>query len=349
MAKTSIGIDIGTDNVKIVSLIDNGKQYKLDGYGVLGFHGDQEKLRDFIAGAAIHSKDVRINIEDASLKVRRLDLPVIPDSEMEESVKWGLRDIVEGDVEDFLFRYVKVDREDFELEKKIPLIVFAIKKSVVENVYKIAKGLGLPRPQVIEPDAGALSSIFGHLEGEKRENYNIIIDMGSFAVQLAVMGRGGLLFSRPLMGLAGGNFVDQISRDLGVSIKDAEAAKLAFLGNERTLEKTGTRVELKEETMTKLKNTYSHFCSKMALEIQRSIDGFFLLFERHKIANIYICGGGAYYPEMTSYLSKTLGINVATLDPFKKMDLSEYSVAQIEKLKAAGALYAVACGLAVDY
>jgi len=332
----AVGIDIGNEVVKIVCLDKTEGKYKLDAIGSFTYQGDMEKLKSFFDKANIEDKDIRVNIEDSSLKIRRLDIPPMEDKEMQESVKWGLKDVVEGDVEDYFYKYIKIDESDLKIDKKIPLIVFAVKKNAVNDRISVVEGLGLKNPKIIEPNAGALNVLYDYTrQGEQEENM-AIVDLGSSFSLFVVMGKNSILFSRPLSGCSDSYLVDHIARDLGVSIKEAADVKTKFIFNPDTID---------SDTLTKVKNTVLHFQSRLALEIQRSIDGYSLVFVGKKVSSILLTGGGAYYHGLRDYLKETLGFKVELYDPFKGININKFANSNIDKKKA---IYAIACGLALD-
>jgi type IV pilus assembly protein PilM len=336
MARITTGIDIGTEEAKIVCLEagEDGAR-RLASYGVFSFEGNESRLRAFIRSAELPSGEIRTNIEDQSLKIRRLDLPQMSDAEMNEAVRWGMKDIVEGDVTAFTFRHVKISQEDLEATGKIPLLVFAIKTEAIEKRYDLFKRLGLKTPRIIEPNAGALQSIFAHSLDPERAGPQVIINLGRLYSGFLVIGRKGIVFSRPLNGCGEDHLRNQIARDLGIQSEEAERLKkthFAAAGGS-------------SESDLLLKNTISQFYSKLAVEVQRSIDGYNLVFGKQKIETIHLCGRGAYYADFIDYLDKTIGIGVKMFDPFKNIDVGDFSPGPLDEKRA---LFAVACGLAVD-
>jgi Tfp pilus assembly PilM family ATPase len=151
------------------------------------------------------------------------------------------------------------------------------------------------------------------------------------------MGKGSMLFSRPLVGCADSNFVDQLQRDLGVGREKADEIKRMY--------RSGGDLGLAEEAMKVFMNTEARFTSRVALEVQRSIDGFMIVFDRKAVTKINICGGGADWPGRIDHLKNTLGIECQLFDPFAKIDTSMFAVEALKKNKM---MYAVAAGLAVD-
>lgn len=337
MPKRTIGLDIGSENARMVCLENNGGRFKLVGFGCVDHGQNKEKLSQFIKEAGAFGKKARVNLEDNSLKIRRLDIPPMTDEEIMEAVKWGMKDIIEGEMDDFTFQYKKILPKDIALKDKMPLIVYAVKNEAVQRMLLLAKEIGLKRPEIIEPDAAALSLALDNMLGKDRESTDIIIDIGSSWTLFTVIGASGVLYSRPLPGYSGTSFANNIMRDCGV---DAEKARQMMNDHFK-----GVAGDIPVETLNILKNTINHYFSRMAVEIQRSIDGYSVLFQRKKVGNIFLCGGGVHYTGFREYLEQTLRLKVGILDPFLNIDTSNYAKAQIDDVRA---LYGIACGLALD-
>lgn len=334
MAKINIGIDLNPEEIKAVCLKAGDGTYSLESYGIYTYGGDINKLKDFVSSSGIQRGEIRINIEDPSLKIRRLDLPEMTLAEVPEAIKWGMREIIEGEPEDFFFKHISIDASDLTVPGKMPFLVFAVKKSAVWGVYDIAKKTGLARPKVIEPNVAALCRLFELCMGKEREKAEAVIDLGKTFSPFIVIGKKGIVFSRPLAGCGEQNFVAQLSRDIGVTFDSAKEKKLAYFRGEKA----------RDDIL--LKNSIAQFYSRMAVEVQRSIDGYNVVFGKdRKIDKIFLTGSGVYYKGLTNYLAETLNIDVLVFDPFLNIDVREFSPGPFDQRRAA---FSTACGLAVD-
>ncbi len=334
--KNTVGIDIGSENVKIVSLEKRLQTYRVAGLGIFPYRGQTEKLKQFFAQANLTSSDLRINIDSPSLRIRRLDLPHMEPDEVPEAIKWGLRNFVEGDVDDYVFRYIMIDEKDLKLRNKVPLIVYAIRNKDVLDRVEYLKEMGLREPKIVEPDAAALAMLFEFNKGKNREANNVLINLGYNLSHFIMMGKSGLLFVRPLSGINDNTLVGNLARDLGLGPAEAQKAKLNYFTDPQSIS---------EEIAKRLKNTVAHFFSQMAIEIQRSIDGYSLIFGRHSIDELYLTGGGTAYSGLSEYLEKNLAMKVNYLNPFGKIDTSAVRSESFGENKE---IFAIACGLAVD-
>ena len=342
--KTSIGIDIGSVNMKVVKLSAGPNGVQLDGWGIIKHRGDNEKIKAFIKNAKLKG-DIRVNFEDPQLKIRRLDLPPMPPEELEEAVKWGLKDIIEGDVDDYLFRYADISSEVTADSGKKPLVVFAAPKKVIDDRRVFLKELGLGKVAVIEPDATALSNAFNNSYPPPRNEVSVILDLGFKMSIFVVMGSNGILFSRPITGYSAANLLDLIVRNIGCDKQTAAKIFEAYFSVGYDDEKLKENLKMSEVLYGILKSTVAQFFSAMALETQRSIDRFSVMNDRKKVAKIYLAGGGSHFSGFSKYLGETLGVEVLAFDPFAGIAIDEAAKARLEPQRT---MLGVAVGLALD-
>lgn len=322
----ALGIDIGSTNTKIVCVQKGDQGYEVLAHGLVkrGSPEASELLKRY-TGAS-----VRVSIEDPSLKIRRVDIPPMPEREIPEAVKYGFKSAVGLPIEDYIFRHRRLP---VTVEEKIPMMVYALKHEALAQALAQIRGFHLKKVDIVEPEAAALLMLFNfHMKTSEYEP-TALIDLGAGRSLFTVVSHGELLFSRHLAGVSGDQLTAQISRDLGVDNEKAEDMKI-------------TRGEGRLEALaTRLDNTLSIYFSSTALEIQRSIDAFCLQFGIDKITHIYLLGGGAYMANLPQKLTTTLGVPTDILDPFARMNCDFVTSEEFQHHKLH---FGVACGLAVD-
>ncbi len=200
--------------MKVVKLERSAEGMRLEGWGIIKHRGDIEKIKLFVKQAHLKG-DVRVNFEDPTLKIRRLDLPNMPSEEMAEAVKWGLKDVIEGDVEDYIYKYSDISAEVTSENGKVPLVVFAVPKRIIDARLAFLKELGLHKVKVLEPDATAIANAFNSAYPAPRSDFSVVLDLGFKMSIFVVMGQNGIVFSRPITGYSAGNLLDLIARNLG--------------------------------------------------------------------------------------------------------------------------------------
>lgn len=323
----SVGIDIGATNVKLVCLCKEQDHYRLMAHG---FYPRKRlvSFKEIFEVAEMRQGEIRVNIEDPSLKIRKVDLPIVPTEELPEIIKWGLKDVLVDQVDNYLFRHqpLPATTAGGPSAEKQSFLVFALKKTSLESYRSFLQKMGVPAPNVIEPNVSGLFLGFRHcyplLEGERFA----LIDMGSTFTHFMVFGREGVLFSRPLGGMAGESLTKQISRNLGVEEERAEQLKI-------------------ESQNGKLKTTIAHFFSRGVLEIQRSIDAYGTQFPDKPVTKIYFTGGGSKLEGLLPFVESALQIPSAFYQPLQKTDCASFDNKALEDKMV---YYGLAFGLALQ-
>lgn len=303
-----LGMDVGSSGVKFVRLHRQGRGHPSSltvshwFYPGPVLEGGEETisgLRDFLRIHHLGGASVACNLEEASLRIRRVELPCMPEEDLKEAVRWQMRDVVEGPVSDHVVRYSLIEEMVGGDPKRLSLLAYAIRKESVRCLLNFLKKLGL-RPILVEPTSVSLLAIFDRVREWKEGEFYGLLDLGESKSLFVILGNGRLYFSRPLVGISGKEFVTQTR-----GLKEEEALPLYF--------------------------------NQMAVEIQKSIDAFSLMFRKEGIRNLFLCGGGAGLPGLTNYLTKNLAIPTELLKPGHPFLIKEGS----------SHLYDVALGLAM--
>lgn len=326
-----VGIDFGTKNIKVVRLKKNGPEYELLGYGIHKA-SEENKIKEFFNKHELDKGDIRINSNHISLKVRRVEIPAMSDEEIPEASKWSLKDVLSGNLDDYLFRVIKLPNS-LNKNENILLTVFAIKKEITDSRIKHVKKFNLA-PTMLAPNISVLRLLVSKFDKEEKASQSLIVEIGNKLSLLGVIYNKFLLFSRLLPGISGEILTRNISRDLNVSLDEADEMKMKYDDKDK-------------EQNVALANTISHFFSKITIEIQRSMDAF-KLFEFEGVpdfSKLYLSGGGVYLSGLVKHLEDFLQIPATLLNPFLCVDTTRFKGSN---LADRAALYTVACGLAMD-
>lgn len=278
--KEIIGMDLGQSGVKFVRVFPT--LLKRWYYPKPIFpNGDKELsvFRDFLESQGLTGSSVICNMEDLSLKIRRVDLPKMPESDLAEAVRWQLRDVVEGPVTDYVVRYSHLDEYQSGENIKYSLLAYAIKRDVVQTLLDFLKKTSL-KVIGVEPAPVSLLAVFDVLHGWKESEAYALIDFGESKSLFSVMERGKLYFSRPLSGISAQRF-----RLTGMSVPD--------------------------------------FHTQIAVEVQKSMDAFTLMFKKERVDHLFLTGGGAVLPDLEKSLARTLATPTTILDPGVRFQMPE--------------------------
>lgn len=311
-----LGMDLGVSGVKIVRQEggpDTSRTLSCWFYpGPVLEHEEQERtpFLDFLTANHLTEARVVCNIEDLSLKIRRIDLPKMPDADLREAIRWQLRAVVEGDVAAYVVRYSVLEEYSAGETKKLALLVYAIKKDAIQRRLDFLRRLSL-NPAAVEPTSVSLLAAFDSIKGWEPGEYYGLIDFGESKSVFTAMGEGKLFFSRPLAGVSGREVSALLSRELALPAEETERLKRHLLN--------GTPLEGKNEALReRAEGLLASLLTQICVETQRSLDAFFLMFRKEKIHHLVLCGGCATIPGLLTAMSRNLALPTSLLDPSQK-------------------------------
>lgn len=282
--KDLVGMDIGTSSVKMVRIkhrsggVDDADQWIFDG-GISPKSNDNViTFKKFLRKNRLEHASVVCNIDDPSMKIRRVDLPKMPAADVPDAIRGQLRDVVDGPVTEYVVRHTLIEEYQSGDVKKTSYVAYAIKKSVVNAHVEFLKKLGLD-VVAIEPTSLSLVSAFDKLQEWEEEQFYAIVEIGDVKSSFIVLSGGKLYFSRPLMSVCGEAY--------------------------------------------RAEPEHSEFYTQAAIEIQKSIDGFSLVFRRDKIDGLFVCGAGIEMSEFSESMQQALAIPTQVLMPGKHLAMKE--------------------------
>ncbi len=330
----TVGIDVGSEHVKVICLKNNTSRYHLVAHAF--FKRDNRRgLRELFRHPILRRGEVRVSIDDPNMKIRKVDLPRVPEEELREIVPWSLKDVIQGgpdQIDGYLFRYLPLS--SLPSEKTMPYLVFALPRQRVQEQLAYLKELGLADPRMVEPQIHALAyNVLYNYDLEPNDRH-ALIDFGKTFTLFATVCSEGLLFCRPMIGMAGETLTQQIMRDLGIDQQRAEQYKVET-----------AKEKIPEDKNQTLQNTIAHYLSKLLVEIQRSMDTYLMLFPNQPITHLFLTGGGSQLFGLASHVQQTLNVPTAMLEPFNKIDTASFYEDEIAEKRHC---YGVAAGLALD-
>lgn len=326
-----VGLDLGHSQARFIQIREGG-QIAIWNYPISLLEESEREganFREFLKVNHLMGASVVVNIDDPSLRIRKIDLPKMPESDLRQAVRWQLRDAVDGPLEDFSVSHSTIEEYRSGEVSRLSLIVYAIRKKAVQSLSSLLKDFGLS-PVAVEPQAVSLAAALERVHGFQPGEYYGLIDLGETRSLFTAMGEGRLLFSRPLPGISGRELTAFLKKEMNLGDRGAEDLKRALVGVPGGRPISGSEREKAESLLPS-------FHTRVAIEGQRSADAFTLMFRREKINHLFLCGGGARLAGLEVHLAKNLAIPTSVLDPSAVFRLEPESAH----------LYNVALGLAL--
>lgn len=339
--KDIIGLDIGSRHIKAIQLKETKSGHRLEKMGLTELQTELivdgsildstrvvEAIKSLISGADIKVKDVTLSVSGhSSVIIKRVSLPQITESELEEQIKFEAEQYIPFDIED-----VSLDFQILGMAEEanmMDVLIVAVKKDKINEYASVVTEAGL-NPVIVDVDAFALENMY-ELNYEVKDGENIaLVNIGASTININILKGGVSVFTRD--SAVGGNLLTEIlQREYTTSYLNAEKLK------------HGESVEgISAEDAAEVLN--SAFEGIIA-EISRSFDYFRDTTNYENIHEIILSGGVALTGNFAAALSERSGINVTIADPFKTIEVSD--AFDKEYLKKMAPIMAVAVGLAM--
>ncbi len=335
-----VGLDIGSSSVKAIAVKRVGSNYHLVGFGLVeipsgvvegGEIRNPGKVQAAISAALnqgnIETKDAVIGVSGGSVIAKRVKVPKMSQSELEESIRWEAEQHIPFDTDDVNLDFQIVGSGGQEIE----VMLVAVKKGRVESYVEVAEAAGL-RVVVADADVFALENQYEVNYPELKGEVVALVNVGAEVTNTNIIQRGNCVYARDIL-FGGRQIVGALGRRLGIDPAQAEP----LLRDPDAGGSFGSEVENVTDSVTQ----------ELGTEIQRTLDYFGTTGEHERISQILLGGGCALLPGLRERLTSQWGIEVGIMDPFRHVQAGgEHSM---DEIKALGPRLAVAMGLATRW
>ncbi len=309
-----IAVDFGFSALKGIKM-HRGKHPKLQGCGIFPLKTDTENPYenfDSVMPALVSLRDsldakgkkVRININLSFITVRELKVPVVPEEELEEIVKWELRKVIDFDEYVHNLDFAVLDKIDTEGVSKFVVKVYVAKKDLLRRFVSAVEAAGMGVELITIPPY-CHKALFEHFYDNSEGNY-AIVDIGLRAATLTILVNGKIRFERQLR-FSGFELIDLLN-EYGIEA-DVEDLAMLYRGY-----RFGDGSDLDKPTM----NAFDVLIN----DLTASFNYFNSVIKGGSIGEIYITGGLGNIKGVDEFVGKNLNIKAGILDPFKAVTCS---------------------------
>lgn len=338
--KDLVGIDVGSSSVKIAQLREQRGGYQLLSLGLLPISADAivdnsimdsgaivSAIRNLAESHKVKTKNVATSVSGHSVIIRKIQLPIMTEEEMEASIQWEAEQYIPFEISE-----VNIDFQILGPDSKDPsqmnVVLVAAKKDFVNDYVAVFQEAGF-KPIVMDVDCFAVENAYEANYDAGEEDIIALINMGASAMNVNVLKEGVSVFTRDIQ--VGGNmFNEELQKRLGLSGEDAEQVKLG--------------AELEDVDPEAVLDVIEDAKANLIQEIQRSLDFYSATSADERVQKVYITGGVSRTATMQESLHERLGVPVELLDPFRMLSTSEKDF-DPEYLEAVAPLFSVAVGL----
>lgn len=202
----AIGLDWGAGGIKWLKLQTPGPgRHRITHLDYLPLPAEEEAvlnaLKEYVLKKGLAGTPAAIAFQDETLTIRRLELPRMPPDDLQEAVRWQLRDIAEGSMDDYLVRTSLLEEIAAPDVVRLSLLGYAAKKSAIQAKTLLLQKAGL-KPFFMEPAPVSLAHAVEKVYPSAEREWIGCVDIGFQKACFLAIGNGKLHFVRPLSGIS---------------------------------------------------------------------------------------------------------------------------------------------------
>jgi Tfp pilus assembly PilM family ATPase len=314
-----VGIDVSALNVNFLCIKNESNMPSLQALAKVK-NTNLRGISSILSYSEIQTGHIRATVRDTKLKYGLVTIPNVPKNELSPVIMWAVKDNLKISLEDYSYCYNLVQKSADD--KTITFMAYAIEKQKILECKNKIRSFGLKNPSIIEPSIYSLSNSVLYNYNIKENEYIALIDMGESFTQFIVVGQNGLIYFRPISAMSINELYDQAYAELAIDEQQFE----------------------KDINSDSVKEIILQYISKICIETQYSIQRYQTIFPNQPITQILLTGEGAKFEIAQNQLESILHLTVGILNPFKKINTSNFNKDEIDKYKY---FSATAAGLAL--
>ncbi|MDA8057200.1 MAG: type IV pilus assembly protein PilM [Actinomycetota bacterium] len=342
MAQLIVGLDIGTSAVRAAELDTGPSRPVLVTYGQVGLPPGSVvdgEVRDRAAvteaitrlwhNGQFSTSSVVVGIAGLRAITRELDLPYVPDDEVDSAVRFQSEEVIPFPPEQtVLSAQVLTDFTSPEGGKMRRVLVAAAHTDLVSGVISVVESAGL---QVRGVDLVSSALVRAVSSGDGTDQPEAIVSIGAGLTVVAIHQQGRPQFVRTI-GQGGNAVTAAISGSLDLPMADAEGLKRRL--GEATPQ-VQAAAQAAQETMANLVG-----------EVRNSIQYYASLPGRMPVARVLVTGGGSYLAGLLPLLESQVHLPVVPVSPLSRLDTSKLPLSA-EQAAQVSAVLSTPIGLAL--
>jgi len=335
-----IGVDIGSHSVKVCQLKQSGSGHSIAALGSVvlpeGAVDDGtlydaktvgESISTLFKNLKIKNKKIGFSISGYSVIVKKVNLAVMDDTELEEHIMEEAEQYIPFDIEDVYLDFQDLKNQDADGDRTDVMLV-AAKKEIVDDFLEMIQEINLD-PVIVDVDGFALENTY---EYNYRKTKNVaLVDIGASKMNINILSNGISVVARDII-VGSRQITEQIQNTFDLDFEEAESLKLGY-----------TAAEDKQQEIEEI---FTTTCTQWVLEIKKAIDLYHSNHPNHPLTHLILSGGGAKVSGLTDFLAQETALSVELFNPFTNMKLNKKKI-DPDYLKSIAPEMAIATGIAL--
>jgi type IV pilus assembly protein PilM len=343
-SKAVVGLDIGSSAVKAVELKAAGKGYKVVAFAIEPVPPDSivdgaiidgaavaDAIRRVFENKAFKTKEVAASLSGNAVIVKKINLPVMTEAELAESIYWEAEQYIPFDIQDVNLDYQILDAGTGpESKGTMDVLLVAAKKEKIADYTGVISQAGRV-PVIVDVDAFALQNAYEVNYGLEPDAVVVLLNAGASAININILTGDQSTFTRDIS-IGGNSYTEAVQKELNLPFEQAEQLK------------RGQPVEgVNPEDVLPVLHAMTE---NVLLEIQKTFDFFKATAASDRIDRIVLSGGASRVDGFEAALQERFNTSVEVFDPFKKVSFDPVKLG-ITDPEGLNPTAAVAVGLAL--
>jgi len=339
--KNLLGLDIGASSIKACLLKETKRGMMLQAFDMIELPDEAivegavinsgalvDAVRELVTRNKIRQKECALSISGYSVMIKKITLPLMTPSELQESIQWEAEQYIPVDISGMYLDVSILSQRP--AQQQMDVLLVAAKKEMVNDYTTVAREAGLT-PVVMDVGALCMQNMFEVNYGLPPGESVVLVDCGAAVTTMAVIMGGATTFTRD-MAMAGNLFTAEIQKQLNITYEEAEGFK------------RGGRSDavIPEE----VDRVMQQVAESIAYEVKNSLDYHTTSAVESQYDKIYLSGGSARIPVLGRAISRVCGVPVELVNPFAAIqyDPKQFTPEYLEQVAPSAC---VAVGLAL--
>lgn len=317
--KNLVGLDIGSSSVKAIELRGKPGNLQLVSLGyekldpdcvvdgqIIELNSVSHAIGKIFKEHQIKTERVAAGVSGHSVIVKNIEVPLMSDEELEESIDWHAEEHIPFDIADVSLDYQIVGSGPNALF----VLMAACKRDRVGNVKQVIQLAG-KEPAVIDVDSFALQNCFEINYPVDPRQMLALLNIGASTMNINILLGKKSVFTRDVT-VGGNQFTGLLQKELGISFDQAEGVK-----------RGAATVDNADEQ--EIESLLASSAETLALEVKKTLDFFRTTMpeDAGQVEKILLTGGGSKLRDLDNFLAERLELPVERFDPFRQIKVDE--------------------------
>ena len=233
-SKSVVGLDIGSSAVKAVELKASGKGFKVVAFAIEPVPPDSivdgaiidgaavaDAIRRVFENKAFKTKEVAASLSGNAVIVKKINLPVMTEAELAESIYWEAEQYIPFDIQDVNLDYQILNAgTGAESAGTMDVLLVAAKKEKIADYTGVISQAGR-LPVIVDVDAFALQNAYEVNYGLEPDAVVVLLNAGASAININIITGDQSVFTRDIS-MGGNSYTEAVQKELNLPFESAE-------------------------------------------------------------------------------------------------------------------------------